>query len=278
MLLQFLNALNGFWKYLAILIGFAALQALSVFSFMQLPFHVITIDAVVFTSVYAVLAVLMWNTIKYGKFGSLPFLQELLIYTALLMLSLAVIYGVGYGLYSFVLTEAAVFLFAFLPIRLFLSFLVLLLIIQYFRFKMCEISTSELPLNNEVTTSETIAEVEEEPKSVATEILDHIAVKSGQKIHVIMIPDIICLQADGDYVQIITATGNYLKEQTMKYFDENLPASLFVRVHRSCIVNIQTIARIELYDKQNQQLTLKNGHQIKVSQAGYKTLRAKLHL
>ena len=90
--------------------------------------------------------------------------------------------------------------------------------------------------------------------------------------------DIICLQADGDYVQIITATGKYLKEQTMKYFDENLPASLFVRVHRSCIVNIQTIARIELYDKQNQQLTLKNGHQIKVSQAGYKTLRAKLHL
>jgi hypothetical protein len=278
MLLQFLNALNGIWKYLAILIGFAALQALSVFSFMQLPFHVIIIDAIVFTSVYAVLAVLMWNTIKYGKFGTLPFLQELLIYTALLMLSLTVIYGVGYGLYSFVLTDDAVFLFAFLPIRLFLSFLVLLLIIQNFRFKICEISTSELPLTDEVTTSETITEVEEETKSATTEILDHIAVKSGQKIHVIMIPDIICLQADGDYVQIITATGKYLKEQTMKYFDENLPASLFVRVHRSCIVNIQTIARIELYDKQNQQLTLKNGHQIKVSQAGYKTLRAKLHL
>lgn len=278
MLLQFLNALNGIWKYLAILIGFAVLQALSVFSFMQLPFQIIVIDALIFTAVYAILAILMWNTIKYGKFGAQPFLQELLIYTALLMLSLVVIYGAGYGLYSFVLTNDSVFFFAFLPVRLFLSLLVLLLIIQYYRFKICEISNNELPLTDEVANSEAISNVEEDAKSTVTEILDHIAVKSGQKIHVIMIPDIICLQADGDYVQIISSTGKYLKEQTMKYFDENLPTSLIVRVHRSCIVNVQFIARIELYDKQNQQLTLKNGHQIKVSQAGYKTLRAKLYL
>ncbi|MDO9634524.1 MAG: LytTR family DNA-binding domain-containing protein [Paludibacter sp.] len=51
-----------------------------------------------------------------------------------------------------------------------------------------------------------------------------------------------------------------------------------MRVHRSHIVNVEFISRIELHEKQNQQLTLKNGHKIKVSQQGYKTLRQKLKL
>ncbi|MBV5343582.1 LytTR family transcriptional regulator DNA-binding domain-containing protein, partial [bacterium] len=91
-----------------------------------------------------------------------------------------------------------------------------------------------------------------------------------------MVSDIVYIQSDGDYVQIFTSNGKYLKEQTMKSLEESLPTSLFARVHRTCIVNIQAIARVELYDKQSQQLTLKNGHQLKVSQAGYKMLRAKL--
>jgi DNA-binding LytR/AlgR family response regulator len=72
--------------------------------------------------------------------------------------------------------------------------------------------------------------------------------------------------------------GKYMKEQTMKYFEEHLPTTQFARVHRSCIVNLEAISRIELYEKQSQQLTLKNGHQIKTSQAGYKLLRQKLNL
>ena len=69
-----------------------------------------------------------------------------------------------------------------------------------------------------------------------------------------------------------------MKEQTLKYFEEHLPDNLFVRVHRSSIVNVQTILRIELYDKQSQQLALKNNHQIKISQSGYKLLRTKLNV
>ena len=107
---------------------------------------------------------------------------------------------------------------------------------------------------------------------------ERIAVKSGTKIHVVLIPDILYLQADGDYVQIFTRDGKYLKEQTMKYFDEHLPENQFVRVHRSVIVNVEMISRIELYEKQNQLLTLKNGQQIKTSPAGYKALRMALNL
>lgn len=111
-----------------------------------------------------------------------------------------------------------------------------------------------------------------------TELLERVVVKTGQKIHVILIPEIIYIQSDGDYVQIVADHGKYLKEDTMKYFEANLPSSLFVRVHRSYIVNIEKISRIETYEKQNQRLILKNGDKIKASVTGYKVLREALGL
>ena len=95
-----------------------------------------------------------------------------------------------------------------------------------------------------------------------------------------MIPvqEIFCLQADGDYVHIHTLKGKYMKEQTMKSFERALPPGQFVRVHRSCIVNIESITGIELYEKQSRLLTLKNGFKIKVSQAGYAVLKERLNL
>jgi DNA-binding LytR/AlgR family response regulator len=120
--------------------------------------------------------------------------------------------------------------------------------------------------------------IEPTDKVQQVEIIERIGVKSGSKIHMILVPDIVYIQADGDYVQIFTTQGKYLKEQTMKYFEEHLPNNQFVRVHRSTIVNVEMISRIELYEKQSQQLTLKNGQQIKTSPAGYKALRAVLKL
>ncbi|WP_321437859.1 LytTR family DNA-binding domain-containing protein [uncultured Bacteroides sp.] len=118
----------------------------------------------------------------------------------------------------------------------------------------------------------------EDNSSTNSELLEHIAVKYGQKIQVILIPDIFYLQSDGDYVIIFTEKGKYIKEQTMKFFEEHLPRTKFVRIHRSCIVNIEMISRIELYKKQQQMLTLKNGHQIKASTNGYKALKSVLQL
>lgn len=108
--------------------------------------------------------------------------------------------------------------------------------------------------------------------------LERIAVKVGQKIHVILVNDIVYIQSDGDYVQIVTDQHNYVKEETMKYFETNLPAFRFVRVHRSYIVNVEKILRIELYEKQSQMLTLKNGDKIRASVSGYKALRLVLNL
>lgn len=121
-------------------------------------------------------------------------------------------------------------------------------------------------------------EEEVRPINVANEMLERIAVKSGQKIQVIFVEDIYYLQADGDYVILFTEESKYLKEQTMKYFVAHLPENQFVRIHRSCIVNIEKVLRIELYKKQQQMITLKNGHQIKASTAGYKALKEVLKL
>lgn len=110
------------------------------------------------------------------------------------------------------------------------------------------------------------------------ETLERIAVKVGQKIHVIMVSDIIYILSDGDYVQIVTHQNRFLKEETMKFFETGLPRSQFVRVHRSYIVNVEMILRIELYEKQIRLLTLKNGDKIRASASGYKALKNILNL
>ena len=116
----------------------------------------------------------------------------------------------------------------------------------------------------------------EEPAE--TELIERVAIKTGQKIHVILINEIIYLEADGDYVKIITVNGRYIKEATMKYFESGLPGNQFVRVHRSYIVNVEKILQIELYEKQSQILKLSNGDQLKSSVSGYKALKETLNL
>ena len=71
--------------------------------------------------------------------------------------------------------------------------------------------------------------------------------------------------------------GKALKQQTMKYYEDNLPESSFLRVHRSYIVNLEKITRLEPYSKDNYVAVLSTGEKIPVSRAGYKTLREKLN-
>ena len=126
--------------------------------------------------------------------------------------------------------------------------------------------------------NETESEVVYDSSEIENNFLERVALKSGQKIHVILVPDIVYIQSDGDYVQLFTEKGKFIKENTMKYFEANLHPKKFVRIHRSYIVNVEKITRIELYEKNSQMLILKNGHQVKASTAGYKMLREVLNL
>lgn len=107
--------------------------------------------------------------------------------------------------------------------------------------------------------------------------ITQVSVKIGTKIRIIYLSEIISIKADGDYVSIRTLDGSYLKEQTMKYFEENLPHTEFLRIHRSYIVRLSDIVRIERYG-QMQQVEMRNGEKIRISANGYKLLRTALML
>jgi two-component system LytT family response regulator len=110
------------------------------------------------------------------------------------------------------------------------------------------------------------------------ELLQRIAVKTRHKVHVFSVNEIIHLEAEGDYVMIHTKDGNYLKEKTMKYFESHLDPEKFIRIHRSYIVNAESIERIELYDKESYSVLLKNGTKLRASTTGYKLLKQVLHM
>ena len=108
------------------------------------------------------------------------------------------------------------------------------------------------------------------------EKLHRVVIKKSGKIHVISTGNISFLEAQDDYVMIYTNDGKYLKQQTMKYFEKHLDSEQFVRVHRSYIVNVTNIERIEPYEKSNYILILKDGNKVPVSRSGMQVLKENL--
>lgn len=108
--------------------------------------------------------------------------------------------------------------------------------------------------------------------------MERIAVRSGSKIQVIPVEDILYFEADGDYVKMHTKSGNFLKEKTMKYLEAHLDSSKFIRIHRTYIANVETIQRVEYYDKENHVAVLNNNEKLKISSSGYKLLKNAINL
>src|SRR6202012_127315 len=78
---------------------------------------------------------------------------------------------------------------------------------------------------------------------------ERIVVKTGTKVKIIPVQDVQYLQADDDYVSVFTHDGSYLKNKTMNFFEQMLDARQFVRLHRSYIIAIPQITRIDPYEK-----------------------------
>jgi hypothetical protein len=274
MLYPFFENTRKTLQYGLLWVVYALVQALVFAWIVPVSFWTLLADGFIHAAIFAALGVLLWTVLKFGNFQVLTVYQRLMNHFALALLCISVWLSSGYGLFYvlFDVNTAAVFI-PFLPIRGLLGLLIYVQISQQFMIALHQLEEPVFGLQEEVAKDETAI-----AKVTQTEVLERIAVKSGSKIHVILVPEVIFLQADGDYVQIITAQGKYLKEQTMKSFEEQLPENQFVRVHRSVIVNVEMISRIELYEKQNQLLTLKNGQQIKTSPSGYKALRMALNL
>ena len=105
-----------------------------------------------------------------------------------------------------------------------------------------------------------------------------VVVKNGSKIKIIPVHDIFFLEAADDYVKIHTHEGYFLKNKTMHHFEQALDGQQFVRSHRSYIVNVQQITRIDPYEKDNHIAILKSGLKVPVSRGGYGKLKLVLGL
>ena len=102
---------------------------------------------------------------------------------------------------------------------------------------------------------------------------ERIVVKTGTKVKIIPVQDVLYLAADDDYVSVYTAEGSFLKNKTMNFFERMLDPRQFVRVHRSYIIAIPQITRIDPYEKDAHLAILKSGAKIPVSKTGYVKLK-----
>ena len=109
------------------------------------------------------------------------------------------------------------------------------------------------------------------------ESIDRVVVKTGNKIQILPLESIYHFEAQDDYVAIHANEGKFLKLMRMKHLESGLPAGSFVRIHRSHMVNVKMIERLELYEKDSYLLTLKNGVKLPVSRSGHTKLRQELN-
>jgi len=102
---------------------------------------------------------------------------------------------------------------------------------------------------------------------------ERIVVKDGTKVHIIPIEKLDYVEAQDDYIALRSEKKNYLKQQTISSIEAQLDPRRFVRIHRSYIVNLERIARIEPYTKDSRVAVLTDGSQLPVSRSGHVRLK-----
>lgn len=107
---------------------------------------------------------------------------------------------------------------------------------------------------------------------------NRVVVKINGKIKIIPVQEIHYLEAADDYVKIVTAEGSFLKNKTMAFFEKMLDPQQFIRVHRSYILNLSQITRIDPYEKETYLAILRDGSKVLVSKTGYPKLKEVLGL
>lgn len=103
--------------------------------------------------------------------------------------------------------------------------------------------------------------------------LDRVLIRDGAKVHVIASARIDYIEAQDDYISIRSEGKSYLKSQTLAELETQLDPAKFLRVHRSYLLNIDGIRRIEAATKDSHVAILRDDTRIPVSKAGYQKLK-----
>jgi len=222
------------------------------------------VDSILSIGLLALAGYYCWFVLTYIKVWQVQLLLALLTQFICLGISFTVLTIIGLG-------NPAGFLYT-LPLRFVFGLLCWIILLQWYGRLMMTEECRTLVEEAEKVASPQVTEPDQ-----PIEYIDRISVKDGSRIHIVHINELFSLQASGDYVALFTPSGEYIKEQTMKYFEKHLPPS-FVRIHRSTIVNSEFIARVELFGKENYIVKLKNGTSLRASNTGYKLLKERLSL
>ncbi|MDR1356801.1 MAG: LytTR family transcriptional regulator DNA-binding domain-containing protein [Tannerellaceae bacterium] len=250
---------------LLILTGIALLWALLVI-YGNIPLLAALTDASIFGGLLSVCGILSWYCFTYIRVWQAQ--------VAMTAFVIAICLGVCYTVVSLLELEDAARFTMTLPLRLSVGILCWIALMQGYHILHLK---EDMQDRDKEEPSGNLPQVSEQAVEQA-ECLDRISVKDGVRIHIVHLDELLYIQACGDYVTLFTSTGQYIKEQTMKYFETHLSATSFVRIHRSTIVNTNQIMRVELFGKESYSVRLKNGASLRASVTGYKLLKERLNL
>jgi len=124
-----------------------------------------------------------------------------------------------------------------------------------------------------------------QPQAALTPLLENnvyegyqhrIVVKDNGLIRIIPAQEIFYIEANDDYIKIVTKDGSYLKKSTLSHVEQTLDPQQFVRVHRSYLVPVSELLRIEPYEKESHVALLHCGAKVLVSKSGMARLKTLL--
>lgn len=102
---------------------------------------------------------------------------------------------------------------------------------------------------------------------------ERVVVKDGTRVQIIPVAKLDYVEAQDDYIALASAGKKYLKQQTISSLEASLDPNTFVRIHRSCIVNLERVTRLEPFGKDTHVAILNDGARLPVSRAGHARLK-----
>lgn len=224
-------------------------------------------DVIICIPLFFVEALMLWSVFTFSRLEILDYYQSLAIHAVYVVLAMILMAGGEYLALLVISPDDTDCFISSLPIRVFTMIAIYTSFRRYYESN----KIAEEDIQDEVAEDEDMPVVQEQC------VKTRITVKVGNKIKVIPVEDLIFIKAEDDYVNVFTAEGHWLKSERLKEYEASLPCEMFARVHRSYIVNMTKIAKIERYG-QKQLLFMNNGEQIRISATGYKVLKEKLNL
>ncbi|MDZ4806082.1 MAG: response regulator [Candidatus Eisenbacteria bacterium] len=104
---------------------------------------------------------------------------------------------------------------------------------------------------------------------------ERILIRDGVSVHVIPAAQIDYLEAQDDYVAIHAVGKTWLKTTTLARLAADLDPTRFIQIHRSCLLNLDRLGKVELVGKDSRVAILKDGRELPMSRSGYARLKEK---